>query len=395
MKFAGWQYQPQIVEDNVKKFMQIYDENVSYELIPGEYHPVVETKLTGGQHLDMLYSEENYIARWHTAEWIRDLESLPGVGEIKAGMYPVSVESLSLPDGKLAALPYYAGYNTLLYNHEHLSKVGAEPPTTWDEMLDVCRKLKKDGVSDAPFHAMWQPLWPNMSWYMFAAWYSEGAKVFDDQGNFVDEPSLRKILDVNKTFYQEKLVAEDIMTLPAEGVPSFATGRHTFMVVHDYNQKVANDPAVSKIAGKVRNALMPGATRSTMAWTACYLMGAKPIDEARVWNLLQFFGGKAKDGQYHVAKRWALESGLGSAHKEVMADPDVVASFSKWKDLDIAAKQLANATSRKIGKAIWFPEWDMFMMQKVQEFIRAGGDTGKLVAELSAKAADLKAQYQQ
>ncbi|PTE10890.1 ABC transporter substrate-binding protein [Mesorhizobium helmanticense] len=395
ISFVGWQYQPQIVEENVKSFMKLYDENVNYELVSGDYHPVAETKLTGGQHIDMLYSEENYIARWHAANWIRDIESLPGVADIKAGMFPVSVESLSLPNGgPLCGLPYYAGYNTFLYNEEHLAKAGVQAPETWDAVLDVCRKLKKDGISEAPFHAMWQQQWPDMSWYMFAAWYSEGAKVFDADGNFVDEPALRKILEINQTFYKEKLVVEDIMTLPGEGVPSYASGRHTFMVVHDYNHKVANDPAVSKIAGKVRNAIMPGATRSTMAWTAAYLMGSQPVDEERVWNLLQFFGGKAKDGQYHVIKRWALEFGLGSGYKEVMQDPEIVASFSKWRDLDISAKQLGMATSRAIGKAIWFPEWDMFMMQQVQEYIRSGSSTDQLVASLAAKASELKAQYQ-
>ena len=79
LTFAGWQYQPQIVDENVNKFKTLYDENVTYELITGDYHPLAETKLTGGQHIDMLYAEENYIARWHAAEWIRSIEGLPGV----------------------------------------------------------------------------------------------------------------------------------------------------------------------------------------------------------------------------------------------------------------------------------------------------------------------------
>ncbi len=394
LNFVGWQYQPQIVEENVGIFSKLYDENVNYELVTGDYHAIVETKLTGGQHMDMFYSEEDRIARWHTAGWIRDLEGLPGVDDIKAGMFPVSVASLSLPDGKFAGLPYYAGYNAFIYNEEHLSKAGIAVPDSWDALLEACRKLKADGISDAPYHSAWGQKWPELSWSIFSAWYSEGAKVFDDNGDFVDEPALRKILDVHKALYQEKLVAEDIMTLPGEGVPSYCSGRHTFMVLHDYDQKVTNDPEVSKIAGKVKNALMPGATHSTMAWTAAYLMGAEPIDVDRTWNLLQFFGGKSKDGEYHVIKRWALEFGLGSGYKEVGADPDVVAAYSKWKDLKVASDQLNIGTARKIGKTIWFSEWDLFMMQQVQEFIRSGSDTDALVAALAGKATELKQQYQ-
>lgn len=122
-------------------------------------------------------------------------------------------------------------------------------------------------------------------------------------------------------------------------------------------------------------------------------MGAQPVDPLRVWNLLQFFGGKAKDGQYHVIKRWALEFGLGSGYKEVMADPEIRASYSKWRDQDISDKQVQIATSRKIEKTAWFPEWDQFMAQHAQEYIRGNLSLDQLCDGLLSKVADLKKQY--
>ena len=92
---------------------------------------------------------------------------------------------------------------------------------------------------------------------------------------------------------------------------------------------------------------MPGKTRSTFIWTALYLMGADPIDTERGWNLMQFFGGKAKDGKYHVATRWALEFGLGTPHKEVINSPEVQAAFRKWKDMKVSAKQQETATTAR------------------------------------------------
>jgi multiple sugar transport system substrate-binding protein len=124
------------------------------------------------------------------------------------------------------------------------------------------------------------------------------------------------------------------------------------------------------------------------------MMGKQPVDVDRAWNLVRFFGGKAKDGQYHVIKRWALEFGLGSGYKEVMADPEIVASFSQWRDTSISQKQLELATARKVAKNIWFPEWDLFMMQRVQDYIRGSGSTEQLADELTKKVADLKKQYQ-
>ncbi len=70
LHFIGWQYNPQIVAENVDIFKKLYDENVDYELVSGEYHAIAETKLMAGQHVDMMYSEEDHLVRWWRAKWV-------------------------------------------------------------------------------------------------------------------------------------------------------------------------------------------------------------------------------------------------------------------------------------------------------------------------------------
>jgi len=260
-------------------------------------------------------------------------------------------------------------------------------------MLDQCRKLKKDGVAEYPYISAWGRAWASLSWSLFSIWYSEGAKVFDENFDPVFDENFRNVLAMHRALYEEELVVPDIMTLQGEAVPNFATGQHTYMVVHEYDQKVFNTPDMSQIAGRCRNVLMPGKTRSTFVWTAVYQMGANPIDETRVWNLVQFFGGKAKDGKYHVAKRWALDFGLSTPHIEVMEDPEVVESFKQWKDLAVAEEQLKTATTRDVAKTMWFPEWDWYMMGEVQDFIRGEQELDEVVGKLEAKAVELKGLY--
>jgi multiple sugar transport system substrate-binding protein len=108
---------------------------------------------------------------------------------------------------------------------------------------------------------------------------------------------------------------------------------------------------------------------------------------------MQFFGGKAKDGQYHVARRWALQFGLGTPYKEVIEDPEVQKSFSAWKDMKVSTQQLETATTRDVAKAMWFPEWDWYMMGEAQDYIRGQGSTDELVDKLQKKAAEVKALY--
>jgi multiple sugar transport system substrate-binding protein len=391
--FVGWQYNPQIVEENVGIFSKLYDENVNYELVPGEYHAVVETKKLGGQHIDMMYAEEDRIVRWNRAGWTRDLEGLSGVDTIKANMYDVNVHNMSLPNGKLGGLPYYTGFNSFVLNQKHMDAAGLEPPTSWEEFLEQCRKLKKDGIAEYPYISAWARGWPTLSWSLFAVWYSEGAKVFDSNNDPAFDDAFRQVLEMHRTLYKEELVQPDIMTLQGEGVPNFATGQHTFMIVHEYDQKVFNDAKMSQFAGACRNTLMPGKTHSTFVWTAVYLMASQVIDEARVWNLMQFFGGKASDGKYHVASRWAKEFGLSTPHKEVMESPEIVEGFSKWKDLEVATKQLEIATSRDVAKTMWFPEWDWYMMGEVQDYIRGERSTDQLIDNLTKKAVESKKLY--
>ena len=179
LHFVGWQYHPDIVAENVATFSSLYDENVDYQLVAGEYQALLETMLIGGKNFDMLYSEEATLARWIAGGWARDVEDMPDVAAIKASLVPVGVRNLSLPDGKLGGLPYYAGHIAFVVNEAHLGQAKLEPPTTWQDMLDQARKLKRDKIAEFPYVSAWQHNWASLSWSIFALWYSEGAAVFD------------------------------------------------------------------------------------------------------------------------------------------------------------------------------------------------------------------------
>ena len=76
-----------------------------------------------------------------------------------------------------------------------------------------------------------------------------------------------------------------------------------------------------------------------------------------------------------------------------MNDPEVVASYKKWRNLDVSLDQLDRGIARTVAKQLWFSEWDLFMMQKVQDYIIGNGSTDGLVEQLADKAATLKAEY--
>lgn len=399
IKMVGWGYHPEIVEDNVNKFKESYSEEVDYQLTTGgNYHQIVETKLIGGEKPWILYSESEYLYRWWKAGFTQDIENLTGQDTqfYKDNMYPANVAHLSLPDGKLAGLPYYSGYIAFIYNKAHLDQAGFKPPETWEELTDQCRELKAKGIAEYPYLSAQNHEWASLSWSIFGTWFSEGESVFDDNNEptFKDGgTAFQKVIEMHKLWYDEGLVPPDILTQEGESVPAFATGNHTFMMVHDYDQQFFNTGEKSSIKDGVGNALVPGKTHETFSWTACYLLGAREVDRERAWNLMQWLGGKNKDGSYVGNKRWALETGLGCPHREVMEDPEIIEAWSKWRDMDVHRQQLEKSKGRAVEKTLWFPEWNWQMMTEVQEHIQGKKTIGEVIDNLYKLATDLKGQY--
>jgi multiple sugar transport system substrate-binding protein len=397
IRFIGWEYHPEIVSSYVSQFEKLYHEQVHYELVPGDYASVAETKFAGGEQIDMCYAEEDYINRWYKAGWIRDLEGLPGVAQIKKAMFPINVHNLSNYQGKLTGLPYYTGYQAFLYNDLHLKKAGIKaPPHDWNEVLEQARFIKKKGIAAHPIVQMWAKDWPSFSWQLFADCYAEGEPVFDQHNNpaFADGGvAYSRVLERWKMMFHEGLVPPAIMTLQGEGVPAFQTGQYSFYTTHDYSQKVCNDPKLSRIGGHVRNIIYPGKTHRTFLWTAGYFMGAHPTNLAATWDLLRFFGYKDKEGQFVVAKTWALLYGLGTPYAEVLDDPQVKKSFESWKDVNVARTQISRySQTRDVDKTLWFPEWDVYNTGLGQDYINGRVSLRDLLKRSSAKAIALNKQ---
>ena len=342
---------------------------------------------------DVIYIHTDQINRWTKANWVRFIDDMEGIDEIKDALYPENLVGLSNLEGKLVALPYYTGYRAFLYNEEKLSEAGFQPPTTWEEFIDQCRELQGKGISQHPFIPYWIAT-EYATWSWFSLWYSEGEPVFDEnyEPTFQDGGvAFKKVLELMKLMYDEEIVPPDILTMK-DHTGTFGTGEHVFMHHSNYIQQALNDPERSQIAGSVRNAIMPGSTRETMAWTEGYAMSPNaPTD--RAWELMKFLGYKDKEGEYRVSKSWVLQAGLGSPYKEVMNDPEIVESFSKWTDLAIWNEQQEKSKSRGVSQAFWFPEWNLFLVTAVHDYLQGKTPIDETIKNLHDQVVTLKAKY--
>ena len=112
------------------------------------------------------------------------------------------------------------------------------------------------------------------------------------------------------------------------------TGKHAFTIVFNYVLAAMNNAADQPLAGEFAMAPMPGEAHATLGFAKFYAITAQaaedPVRRDAAWKFIEYMGG----GDYQVAKRWAVEKGLGFAALPLFDDPDVQEAWSAWIDMD-------------------------------------------------------------
>ena len=133
--------------------------------------------------------------------------------------------------GKYYAVPHYAIPLLLFYRKDLLTKVGAEPPDTWDEINAVSEKVKKAGIQEFPHGFPWNRTGDGYDPAMSLLW-SYGAAWVDKSGKFVGipkGPATDAIKLVTKPYLQDKTAAFDYLSWSGStNNESFMAGKITF-----------------------------------------------------------------------------------------------------------------------------------------------------------------------
>src|SRR5690606_15258869 len=138
-------------------------------------------------------------------------------------------------------------------------------------------------------------------------------------------------------------------------IPAMNTGNHAFTVVYTYVLAALNDAATQPLAGQFAIAPMPGKTHETLGFAKSYVVtasaAADPARAEAAWKFIDFMAGQP----YTVAKRWAVEKGLGFGQLPLFEDKDVIEAWGKWADVSALGKQasIAKAGTYTEYSSIW------------------------------------------
>ena len=333
LEFTVWNYSIDTIQDNIRKFEEL-NPGVTVKLTDyawPDYHDTMVLRFRNNPP-DIVYSGEDWLPEWASAGWLAPLEEIfPEVGQYRERTAPYAVNDMTYND-TLYGLSYYADLITFQYNKTLLDKNGIATPNTWEDVRAAAEALRDAGIEKPILYEYDQNL-PNFYSAFLAQVYGRGGRMFDDELNpvFNDPDSeafkhLQWLQDANR----DGLMA--LETHETKVVSSMNTGKHAFTVLFNYNLASLNNAANSALAGDFAMTQMPGEAGSTYGFAKFYAMTASAAeDPARrdaAWKFIEFMGG----GNYDVAKRWAVEKGLGFAATPLFDDPDVQEAWSAWID---------------------------------------------------------------
>jgi len=315
-----------------------------------------------GEQLDVTVMNNFNMAKWVKEGVVQPITGLPGVEEYLDQMYPAARDLVSY-QGQVWGLPYFLSLNTNAYNIQLFEKAGFTAlPKSYDELAEMCKKAKADGVCEYPI--MWQagvgPEHISDTWYHFIA--AEGGKLFDDDLNILlDGNSVaRKTLKWWRDTIQEWKIADpsclELRWIPA--IKAYAAGNHLFTNTRERYMNNANDPEKSPTAGLHKIFQIGTQSFSGNLWS----MASTAHDRDWSWQFLQYIGGHTKDGRYVMANgraRYALASGWPQYSK---ADPQIKALWDKmFNTLEEYERQFSTAVyigeTCKAISTTWYTDW--------------------------------------
>lgn len=272
---------------------------------------------------------------------------------------PVYLENLGLvggpkgylagPGAKLYGLPYGAETSVLAYRTDIFAKHNLKPPANYTEFRQMLRTIKeKEGIGALASRAQ-------AGHQVVHAWLLHlnplGGSVFDDQwkARFNDKIGVDAL----------KFLQEVVETGPAgmlsygqaESNAAFLQGQTAMYLDSTSLAGLVNDPARSRVAGKVSWALHPMGTRRASQSGGLGLAIAKNARNAdAAFLLMQWLTSKAQD-------KAVTQAGGAPTRNSTMSDVDLVRQYPEFITFKEALKH-SNPDWRPI-----IPVWDRINVQ--------------------------------
>jgi multiple sugar transport system substrate-binding protein len=403
VRFAGWAFEPQVVEANVKRFME-QNPDVKVEYTPLDlqlYNEKMVALFNAGTQPDAYYVRDTNLGAWVEAGWVQPIDGLPGLAELDRDIFPFNLEALRYK-GKQYGTPYYGDIYVYMYDQKALQKAGVvKGPVTLDQLREAALAVKKTSPVEYPILKGFKTNVDGLSefWSMV---FASGGNLFDEALEPVypdkDKSALAVLEWLVQAMYDWKILDPKGLELDeTQARDAFVNGQGFFTSNVGNVLPRANNPKLSKRAGDIAPTRFPGLTdtgKGPMGWTRLYCIDAKTKVRDAAWRLISYMGGKDKQGVYYTAKDWYSKYGVGYAFRSLDKDPEMIKiqRDAGW-DLEVRSQQYATARARTNIKAPWYNDWDRYTQQQVQNALVKKVSPRDALTASANKARELRKQW--
>ncbi len=338
LRFVGWQLEaPELWGEVVEEFER-HNPGVKVvrEIAPRsstQFHSLLTQKFRNRDiSLDVFFMDVIWPAEFASAGWALPLDRYFSAAEQKRFLdAPILANRYQ---GRIFGVPLFIDAGLLYYRKDLLDKYGFTAPRTWPEMVDQARSIlerEQDPhlVGFSGQFKQYEGLVCNMMEYIL----SNGGALWDEKRllSQIDQPraleAVRFVRDhiIGGIAHRGVLADEE-----PESLALFTQGRAIFLRNWPYAWVIANDPAQSRIAGKVGMAPLPGfAGHRGVATLGGWQLGISRFSRQPelAWRFVDHMTSEA------MQKRIGLSIGRAPTRRALYDHPELIAKIPQLKSL--------------------------------------------------------------
>jgi multiple sugar transport system substrate-binding protein len=346
LRFVGWKPEaPQVWDQAVADFeRQNPGVKIVREIGPHsstQFHDLLTQKLKNRDpQLDVFFMDVIWPAEFASAGWALPLDRyFTSAEQEKFLNAPLTANRYR---GQIFGVPVFIDGGLLYYRKDLLEKYSLPPPRTWPELVEAAKKIRsgehdRNLVGFSGQFKQYEGLICNMMEYILG----NGGALWDEKRlvSALDQPRALEAV----RFVRDRIIGEiadrGILTYEEpESLALFTQGRAIFHRNWPYAWAAANDPASSKIAGKVGMRPLPsfpgGQSVATLGgWQlGISRFSAKP---ELAWRFVAFMTSAA------IQKRITFSTGRAPTRTALYDDPELLKKIPQLRLLLEAFKRAA------------------------------------------------------